>query len=296
MTKEIAEVRSHKSNAVWTSLLALSVAIAGCNSQTDSLKTKGASPPKSEDIALEGASEPISAQSDPYKSYEFVGSVPATWALYVGSLFDSRGIPWHETWSESFDKCQINVMRLDTDRVVNLLMFDSLLNSYSFEVEPNIAIGQFDSNVFIDKDRSYTWVESVVIEKGEYVVSVDVEDFKPYKHSIEWSDSEEAIGRSILEIDGKEPLGVATLVPARNVSSIRFQFRGKNIPVPKELWSDCFSPSLSPQNLGPEDVVHVNEAKGGIDLVVSLGDGAAGCQVTWKLRINGKHSRTLFTP
>lgn len=88
-------------------------------------------------------------------------------------------------------------------------------------------------------------------------------------------------------IDGKRALGTDGGIPKTEIESIKLIFGGKEIPVAKSLFSDCYEP-----NLGNEYFKLKFGDDGKSVMAFMAGSDAAGSyQVFWIFRNDGRHSR-----
>ena len=120
--------------------------------------------------------------------------------------------------------------------------------------------------------------------KGNHTATIVIRNarFDSSKHEV-------AYDRNIGSlVDGRKAFGVES-IPKTQIKSIEFYFDGKQIKVPRRLYSDCYNPNLEPQyvkmNFGT-DSQHVR-------VVMWGADGAGAYGVVWRLRKDGKHSRSF---
>jgi hypothetical protein len=93
-------------------------------------------------------------------------------------------------------------------------------------------------------------------------------------------------------IDGRPAIGTDGNIPKVEIDSMRLYFDGQEVKIPSKLYADCFEPHLG---------------KGAVKLKVSAdfqsvtvemfgSDGAGGYELTWRLKKNGRHSRSVEQP
>jgi len=223
-----------------------------------------------------------------------VGTVPDNWAQYVPHMLERQGIESEGRWTDDNRLFELWIEEYRLTRAASVLRADSELNGYGFEANPELAEeDRYRKEALADGWDDFNWIDRLELEEGQYRVSIEVEDFRPHLHRLTWRGEE---SREIVRIDGREVLGVMFLVPKQHVRSIEFSYRGRSVPVSENLWLDCYAPHISRAYLSEIDFVQLTEVKGGVDLVLWGADGAVGYQVTWHLRTDGDHSRTIFTP
>jgi hypothetical protein len=88
-------------------------------------------------------------------------------------------------------------------------------------------------------------------------------------------------------IDGKRALGTDDSIPQTEIESIKFFFDGKQIPVEKSLFSDCYNPNIE------KDYIELKIGDDGKSVMIFMngGDAAGSYQIFWILRSDAKHSR-----
>ena len=88
-------------------------------------------------------------------------------------------------------------------------------------------------------------------------------------------------------IDGKYALGMDLITPKTEIASIRLYFDGKEVPVRRSVFSDCYNPNLG------KDYIWLKFSDDGKSVLAFMagGDGAGGYQVFWIFRSDGRHSR-----
>jgi hypothetical protein len=89
------------------------------------------------------------------------------------------------------------------------------------------------------------------------------------------------------KVDGRVGLGTDGNVPRTEIASVRLFWNKVEIPVPKNLYADCFEPNLE------ADYFRLKFGDDGESLLVFMAgsDAAGGYQVFWVFRKDGKHSR-----
>lgn len=91
----------------------------------------------------------------------------------------------------------------------------------------------------------------------------------------------------VARIDGRAPLGTDGNLPAVEIASLRFFLDGKEIHVPRSLYSDCYEPLFG------EDYPPIRFSDDLQSVFVFMGgsDAAGSYQVIWVLRKDGRHTR-----
>lgn len=91
-------------------------------------------------------------------------------------------------------------------------------------------------------------------------------------------------------VDGRPAIGTDGNIPGSEIYSMRFYFDGKEIRIPRRLYADCFEPRLG------NDYVTLEFGRDfrGVTITMSGSDGAGGYQAIWRLRKDGRHSRSII--
>jgi hypothetical protein len=97
-------------------------------------------------------------------------------------------------------------------------------------------------------------------------------------------------GKGVTMIDGRYAFGTDGTLPQTEIASMKLYINGNEISVPSRLYLDCYQPNLA------APYINVKFGNNSHIVVVSMhgGDGAAGYNVTWRLRKNGRHSRSIY--
>lgn len=111
-------------------------------------------------------------------------------------------------------------------------------------------------------------------------ITVKTKPFDPRAHKAD-------IIEYLTIIDGKRALGTDGGVPRTEIESIRLVFDGKELSIPKSLFSDCYEPSFE------KDFFKLKIGDDGKSVMVFMagGDAAGSYQIFWVFRSDGKHSR-----
>ena len=90
-------------------------------------------------------------------------------------------------------------------------------------------------------------------------------------------------------VDGRVAYG-AESIPSVEISSVEFFFDGRRIKVPRRLYWDSYNP-----NFDSPMFVKMRFSRDLQSVIISMSgaDGAGGYEVIWRLRKNGKHSRSV---
>jgi hypothetical protein len=146
------------------------------------------------------------------------------------------------------------------------------------------------------------------IRKGGHVISITItsKKFDRTKHKMTLDPSGEQLLAGHPHVDGRKPLGVdGYSIPEDEIDRFDVVWDGKAVPVPRELYADCYTPVLSPasphdhwigNNLNEEKVGNIQvlgDQKGEALLVIMRSFlSASDCyEVYWTIRADGRHSR-----
>jgi len=88
-------------------------------------------------------------------------------------------------------------------------------------------------------------------------------------------------------IDGRTAYGTDASIPGVEIESLKLHFNGREIPIPRKLYSDCFNPSTEGSSLA----VKFSDDSQSVFVFMHGGDGAGVYDVIWVLRMDGRHSR-----
>ena len=90
-------------------------------------------------------------------------------------------------------------------------------------------------------------------------------------------------------VDGRPAIGTDGNIPGVEIASMRFYLDGREIRIPRRLYADCFDPNLG------NDYVTLEFGRDfrGVIITMSGSDGAGGYQAIWRLRKDGRHSRSI---
>jgi len=121
-------------------------------------------------------------------------------------------------------------------------------------------------------------------KKGSHTAKVlfQTRAFDRSNHQVEY-------GNFHNRVDGRVAYG-AESVPSVEISSVKFFFDGRVIKVPRSLYSDCYNP-----NFDSRMFVKMRFSRDLQSVIISMSgsDGAGGYEVIWRLKKNGKHSRSV---
>jgi hypothetical protein len=92
----------------------------------------------------------------------------------------------------------------------------------------------------------------------------------------------------VSKIDGRPPLGTDGGIPQIEIESVRFFIDGKEVPVPKDLYSDCYEPNF--ESNASFAMKFADNLKG-VFVFMGGSDAAGSYQVLWVLRRDARHSR-----
>ena len=113
--------------------------------------------------------------------------------------------------------------------------------------------------------------------------------FKPSRHRI-------VRRNGCVVIDGQSPIGTDCGLPKVEIASMRLFLDGKRIPIPRRLYSDCYSPPFFKDYQARGIMNKYLAIKFGDDMksvfvFLAAGDGAGVYDVIWVLRKDGNHTR-----
>ncbi len=113
--------------------------------------------------------------------------------------------------------------------------------------------------------------------------------FEPSRHKITRE-------KECVTIDSRVPLGTDCGIPHVEISSIRLFFDGKEVRVPRQLYSDCYSPPLFHEYKRRGVVnrflsIKFSDDMKGVFVFMMAGDGAGVYDVIWVFRKAGNHTR-----
>lgn len=121
-------------------------------------------------------------------------------------------------------------------------------------------------------------------KKGSHTAEVifQTRAFDRSKHKVEF-------GNFHNRVDGRVAYGAESF-PSVEISSVEFFFDGRRIKVPRSLYSDCYNP-----NFDSPMFVKMRFSRDLQSVIISMSgaDGAGSYEVIWRLRKNGKHSRSV---
>lgn len=123
---------------------------------------------------------------------------------------------------------------------------------------------------------------------GSHVVRVvfHTRTFERSRHRITGDETHQT------SIDGRPAIGTDGNFPQVEIDSMRVYFDGQEVKVPSRLYADCFEP-----HLGKGDVkLKVGSDFQSVTIEMSGSDGAGGYEMTWRLKKNGRHSRSVEQP
>jgi hypothetical protein len=109
-------------------------------------------------------------------------------------------------------------------------------------------------------------------------------DFDSSKHRVRLGKVGELL---VTRVDGRVALGTDGGMPAVEIESFRFFFDGREVPVPRRLYSDCFNPSTQAGGLA----LKFGQDAQSVFVFMQGSDGAGVYDVVWVLRRDGRHSR-----
>jgi hypothetical protein len=91
----------------------------------------------------------------------------------------------------------------------------------------------------------------------------------------------------VMKIDGRTAYGTDGGTPDVEIESLRLLLNGREVPVPRRLYADCFNPGHGDDRL----VVKFGDDAQSVFVFMNGSDGAGVYDVVWVLRRDGRHSR-----
>jgi hypothetical protein len=91
----------------------------------------------------------------------------------------------------------------------------------------------------------------------------------------------------VTKVDGRTAYGTDGGVPAIEIESLRLFINGREVPIPRRLYSDCFNPRYGDGALA----VKFGGDPQTVFVFMHGSDGAGVYDVVWVLRRDGRHSR-----
>lgn len=108
--------------------------------------------------------------------------------------------------------------------------------------------------------------------------------FDPSRHSVKLKKVGELL---VTTVDGRVALGTDGGTPFVEIESLRIFFDGREVRVPRRLYSDCFNPGTGDRHVA----VKYGEDTRSVFVFMNGSDGAGVYDVVWVLRSDGRHSR-----
>lgn len=91
----------------------------------------------------------------------------------------------------------------------------------------------------------------------------------------------------VTKVGGRTAYGTDGGVPAVEIESLRLFINGREVPIPRRLYSDCFNPGYGDGALA----VKFGGDPQTVFVFMRGGDGAGVYDVVWVLRRDGRHDR-----
>jgi len=105
--------------------------------------------------------------------------------------------------------------------------------------------------------------------------------------------------KDCLTIDGKKPIGTDCTVPSAEIASMRLFIDGREIVIPKRLYSDCYQPPRFgeyQEGLRNNNVaIKFSDDLQAVFVFMAASDGAGVYNAIWTFRKDGRHSRFTNT-
>ena len=99
--------------------------------------------------------------------------------------------------------------------------------------------------------------------------------------------------KDCLTIDGRKPIGTDCTVPGLEIASMRLFIDGKEIFIPRSLYSDCYNPPHVEKKDQQDNSVALkfSDDLRGVFVFLTGSDGAGVYDAIWIFRKDGRHSR-----
>ena len=101
--------------------------------------------------------------------------------------------------------------------------------------------------------------------------------------------------KDCVTIDGRKPIGTDCGVPTVEIASMRLFLDGKEIVIPRRLYSDCYQPPRFGQSKeGSKNnnvAIRFSDDLNAVFVFMAASDGAGVYDAIWILRKDGRHSR-----
>jgi hypothetical protein len=91
----------------------------------------------------------------------------------------------------------------------------------------------------------------------------------------------------VTKIDGRTALGTDASIPYLEIEHMKLYFGGKEIPVSRKMYADCFDPHVESDGL----LLKFGEDPESLFVFMQGSDGAGVYDVIWVLRKDGRHTR-----
>ncbi len=92
----------------------------------------------------------------------------------------------------------------------------------------------------------------------------------------------------VSKIDGRAPLGTDGNLPHIEIESVKLYLDGKEVLIPKRLYSDCYEPRF---DLNDSFAIKFADNSEAVFVFMDGSDAAGSYQVVWVFRKDGNHSR-----
>jgi hypothetical protein len=133
---------------------------------------------------------------------------------------------------------------------------------------------------------------------AEFTEKKGIHDVRLILASRIFNQSRHRIGRArgCVTIDGRAPLGTDCGLPKVEIASMRLFLDGKRIPIPRGLYSDCYSPPFFKDYqargiMNKYLAIKFGDDMSSVFVFLAAGDGAGVYDVIWVLRKDGNHTR-----
>jgi hypothetical protein len=150
-----------------------------------------------------------------------------------------------------------------------------------------VAVGQEQKRTIVDPEGTATFVETKSTQRARLTFTTKV--FEPSHHRISRS-------KTCTIIDGRKPLGTDCGLPKVEITVMKFSWNGKQIPIPRRFYSDCYQPPFFKdyQTRGVMKnylAIKFSDDMKAVFVFLHGGDGAGVYDVVWVLRRDGNHAR-----
>ena len=149
------------------------------------------------------------------------------------------------------------------------------------------GFGQSEGRTVIDPEGTADFVETRNDHRAKLAFTTRL--FELARHRISHR-------KSCVIIDGRRPLGTDCGLPKVEISSMKLFWDGRQIAIPRRLYSDCYSPPYFKDYkkrgwMKNYLSIRFSDDMKAVFVFLHAGDGAGVYDVVWVFRKDGNHSR-----